>query len=103
MKDVAVVNFVRLGTVFFFYRAGIHFIIKFDMPCSTEYLPYVLTCMRCNEHYVGQTSNTLKERNRVHKQQVLQPDIANCPASRHIDRCASHHPIPYKTMPFLSI
>ncbi len=76
IKYVAVANFFKLGTVFF-HRAGINFNIKFDLTCSTEYLLYVLTCMGCNEYNVGQTSNALRERNGVHKQQVLHTDIAN--------------------------
>ncbi len=63
---------------------------------------YVLTCMECNEYYVGQTSNALRERNRVHKQ-ILQPDIANCPANKHIAKCASNLPITYMIMPFSKI
>ncbi len=69
------------------------------MTCSTETLLYVLTSMGCNEYYVGQTSNALRERNWVHKQHVLHPDIANCPASRHI---VHYTPIPNKIMPFLN-
>ncbi len=73
------------------------------MTCSTENLLYVLTCMGCNEYYVGQTNNALRERNTVHKQQVLHPDIANCPASNHIAKCASHLPIPYKIIALFKI
>ncbi len=72
------------------------------MQC-TENLLYVLTCMGFNEYYVGQTSNALRERNRVHKQQVLRTDIANCPTSRHMAKCAFHLPIPYKIMLFFKI
>ncbi len=57
-------------------------------------MQYRFTCM-------GQTSNALRERNRVHKQQVLHPYIANCPASRHIAKCTSN--LPYKIMPFSKI
>ncbi len=55
----------------------------------------------CIKLHVGQTSNALMERSRVHKQQVLHPDIAKCPASKHIDRCAFYLCIPNKLMPFL--
>ncbi len=81
-------------------RAGLKFNIKFDITYSTENVLYVLTCMGCNEYYVGQTSNVLMERNRLHKQ-VLHPDIATCSASRHIDRCASHICLfPTRSCPF---
>ncbi len=96
-------KFLQTGNSFFFDRAGINFNIKFDMTCSTENLLYVLTCMGCNEYYVGPISNALRDRNRVHKQQVLHPDIANCQASRHIDRCESHLPISYKIMLFFKM
>ncbi len=96
-------KFLQTGNSFFFHRAGVNFNIKFDMTCSTENVLYVLTCMRCNEYYVGQTSNALRERNMVHKQQVLHTDIGNCHASRHTNRCTSHLPIPYKIMHFFKI
>ncbi len=73
------------------------------MASSTEYLLYVLTCMRYNEHYVGQSSNALRERNRVHKQQVMHLNIDNCSASRHIVKCASRLPIPYNIMPLFKL
>ncbi len=85
---------------FFFHGAGIKFNTNFDMTCSTKMLLYVLTDMGCNEYYVGQTSNTLKEKNKTNKQQALHPDIANCRASRHIAKRPSHLPIPYTIMPF---
>ncbi len=72
------------------------------MQC-TENLLYVLTCMGFNEYYVGQTSNALRERNRVHKQQVLHQGNANCPASKHIAKYASNLPDSYKIMPFFKI
>ncbi len=59
------------------------------MKFSTE---DVLTYMGCNEYYVRQTSNPLREKNRVHKQEFLHPDIVICRASRHINKCASHPP-----------
>lgn len=39
----------------------------------------------------------------VFKHQLLHPDIANYPTSRHIDKCTSPLPIFYKIMPFFKI
>ncbi len=87
------------------------------MICSTENVLYVLTCMGCNEDYMRHAAdemecpctmiisiligNTLMER--VHIKQVLHPEIIMCPASRHIDICAFHLPIPNKIMLFFKV
>lgn len=96
-------EFLITGNTFLFHRANFNFTIKDNMNCGTQNLLYVLVCMGCNEYYVGQTGNSLRERNRVHKSQIKNVSIACCPASRHIHTCARNKYPQYRIMPFFKI
>ncbi len=67
------------------------------MTCKTKNLIYCIECSNCKDIYIGQTKNSLSERNRVHRQQIRQPEYRNCPVSGHLDRCSGGR---YKIFPF---
>ena len=47
-----------------------HFEVKSNMNCKTEFVVYTLTCKNCGEFYIGKTTNMLKQRMTVHRQQT---------------------------------
>ena len=44
------------------------------MTCESKDVIYVLPFAGCNEDYIGETSNTLRARVRVHKQHISLPE-----------------------------
>ena len=49
------------------------FEVRSNMNYKTEYVVYTLTCKNCGEFYVGKTTNMLKQRMTVHRQQTNDP------------------------------
>ena len=71
-----------------------------DMTCKSENLVYCIKCSGCGEVYIGQTGNSLLERNRVHKQQIRQPEYRKIPLSNHLQQCSRGL---YKIFPFYKL
>jgi Tfp pilus assembly protein PilV len=59
------------------------------MSCDTRDVIYVITCPGCNEYHIGETSNTLRSRARVHKQQINTPAYRQIQLSAHIETCGN--------------
>lgn len=57
------------------------------MSCQTRNLLYVITCSGCGELYIGETGSTLRERIRIHKQHINQPEYRKLKVSEHLDLC----------------
>jgi hypothetical protein len=68
------------------------FKIKTNITCESQNLINVLFCKgpACQSFYVGQTGDKLKCRARVHRQQLLDPNIMNLNVSHHIHNCTKH-------------
>lgn len=79
------------------------FQVKFSMNCASENLLYVLECQGCGENYIGQTSDMLRARMRVHKQHILTPEYRKLAVSKHIAECAHDKEIKFKVFPFYKI
>ena len=45
-----------------------------NMSCNFKNLIYVITCVGCNNFYIGETGTSLKARIRVHKQLIHVPE-----------------------------
>ena len=63
--------------------------IKNSTNCTSTNLVYVITCARCGHNYIGETSDILKNRVTVHKQQIRDPHTRMLGVSKHIDECAA--------------
>ena len=50
------------------------FKIKEVMDCDSRNLIYCIVCMGCGEKYIGQAGDVIRNRVRVHKQQILHED-----------------------------
>ena len=68
-----------------------------DFNCGSENLIYCVVCDNCNETYIGQTGNSLRERFRVHRQQIRDPTVRQIDLSEHLDICSRGK---YKVFPF---
>jgi len=79
---------------------GTIFKIQTSMTCSTQNVIYVLTCMGCNQFYIGETGNTLRERTRIHKEQICHPQYRKIRVSGHIDTCGKRK---FKIFPFYKV
>ena len=50
------------------------FKIKVVMDCDSRHLIYCIVCRGCGERYIGQMGDVIRNRVRVHKQQILHED-----------------------------
>ena len=64
------------------------FEVRSNMNCKTEYVVYTLTCKNCGEFYVGKTTNMLKQRMTVHRQQTNDPNLRILNVKKHFHLCS---------------
>ena len=57
----------------FTFKGGQIFQVRNYFTCASENLIYVITCVGCNENYIGQTGMSLRKRMTVHRQQIKPP------------------------------
>lgn len=95
--------FLITGNQFTFKRSQRPFTIKTSMNCGSENLLYTLQCQGCFENYIGQTSDTLRARIRVHKQQINTPEYRKIAVSKHIAECAANQQIKFRVFPFYKV
>ena len=70
------------------FNNGTRFGVKRSMNCKTEYVVYTLTCSKCGEFYVGKTTNMLKQRMTVHRQQTKDPNLRVLKVNKHFHSCS---------------
>ena len=75
------------------------FHVKENMDCTVQNVLYVLICNGCQEFYIGQTGDKLRNRRTVHDQQIRDPSTRQLPVSAHLDRCCVTNP-KYSIFPF---
>ena len=64
------------------------FYIKFPFTCQTKNLIYCITCQGCKRQYIGETGDILRNRVRVHRQQIRQKEYRQLKLSEHLEQCA---------------
>ena len=76
--------------------------LKFNksMNCASKNLIYALVCQGCSEFYIGETGNTLRERTRVHKQQITDSKYRVLGVSKHVHECGKNN---FKIIPIHSL
>lgn len=79
--------YIRQGQSFNFN--GKQFTVNNNMSCQTRNVIYVITCSGCGELYIGETGSALRERIRVHKQQINVPQYRKLKVSEHLDVCGN--------------
>ena len=81
------------------FESGTIFHVKSNMNCNSSNLIYVITCMGCNKQYIGETGDILRNRVRVHRQHIRDPNTRQLRVSEHIDMCAPAEP-KFEIFPF---
>ena len=84
---------------FFEFNNGKKFKINDNMSCDVKNVIYVIRCNGCKLEYIGETAN-LRDRTRVHKQHIKQPEYSILNVSDHIRNCASNS---FSIMPILKM
>ena len=84
---------------------GRSFRIKDNFNCNSTNVIYILSCngQNCREFYIGQTGDTIRNRCRVHRQQIKDPSIMNLKVSHHINQCASNIEKKFTIMPIFKL
>lgn len=70
------------------FKNGLHFTVKANMNCKSKCVIYAIICSRCGDFYIGQTSNELRTRMTVHRQQTKTDSLRNLNVNKHIHDCA---------------
>ena len=59
------------------------FYVKTNMTCTVKNCLYVMKCNLCDQFYIGQTGDKLRNRVTVHRQQIKDPSTRQLPVSAH--------------------
>lgn len=89
-------NNILEGHSLYFNNSDKVFETKTDMNCSSQNLIYTLICGNCKKTYIGETGDTLRNRARVHRQQIENPTLMNLKVSHHIAECTKNFQKPDK-------
>ncbi len=68
------------------------FHVKANMDCTSRNVIYLMKCCGCHKTYVGETGDLLRNRMRVHRQQIKDEDKRILNVSHHIANCAGKEP-----------
>ena len=79
------------------------FQIKQEMNCTSTNLIYCIICAGCNEKYIGQTGDTLRNRVTVHRQQIKHKETRKLGMSEHISLCAKNKAPNFFIIPFYKL
>ena len=86
-----------------FKNTNKNFKIKSKMTCDSSNLVYVVICPTCREEYIGETGinkTTLRDRVRVYRQHILQPQYQKLKVEEHLRSCGKGQ---FKIFPFLQL
>ena len=95
--------YLKQGKEFTFSATNETFRIKYSMNCTSTNLVYVITCAGCGHNYIGETSDNLRNRVTVHKQQIRDLHTRMPGVSTHIDECAAGLTPQFTIFPFYKI
>ena len=85
-----------------FNNSSTPFQIKENMDCTAQDVIYVIQCSGCNKQYIGETGN-LRDRVRVHQQQIFTPYLRNLYMSHNIAHCSVGKRMPFSITPILQL
>lgn len=71
------------------FTNGKRFKVKRNMSCHSSYVIYTLICKKCGEFYVGKTSNMLKTRMTIHRQQTRNDELRMLKVNKHFHSCSN--------------
>jgi len=82
-------SYLKLGKEVTFSATNETFWIKHSMNCTSRNLIFTITCAGCGLNYIGETSDVLRNRVTVHKQQIRDLRMCMLGVSKHTDECAA--------------
>ena len=94
-------TYLKLGTEYKFSSET--FQVKKTMNCTVTNVIYTLTCLGCNEYYIGETGDSLRHRMTVHRQQIRDPTTRMLGVSKHIAECAKDIKPNFTVFPFYKV
>ena len=84
----------------FTFRNGKSFTVKHDMSCDTKNVIYALICQNCNKFYIVHTSNELRKRMALHRQQTVRDEFRVLKVHKHIHKCSNDR---FKLVPIYKV
>ena len=96
-------NYLLLEDSYTFKHVNKTFKLKSTMSCDSSNLVYVIICTTCGEEYIGETgkNNTkLRDRVRVYRQHIRQPQYQMLQVEAHLRECGGGK---FKIFPLLQI
>ena len=84
-----------------FHKVNESFAIRNYFTCKSKNLIYKLTCLGCNEYYIGQTGDYLNNRMTGHRYGIKNDCALG--VDRHIFQCASNLTHKYTIIPFYKV
>ena len=95
-------KYIPETTAVYFNGHNKPFIIKHNFDCNAKNVIYKISCMGCNEFYIGETVN-LKQRIYGHKHKLFSDDDDLQKIYDHISFCAKERSIPFTIVPFYQV
>ena len=71
------------------FKNGKTFKVKHNMTCTSRNLIYAIICDKCRAFYIGQTSNELRNRMTLHRQQTNTAEYRLLKVNKHLHECAN--------------
>ena len=96
-------NYLLLTNKYTFKNVQKTFFLKSEMSCDSSNLIYVIICSSCGEEYIGETGmgkTKLRDRVRVYRQHIRQPQYQQLKVEEHLRTCGKGM---FKLFPFLQI
>lgn len=84
-----------------FAEANEVFDIKTRMTCVSKNVLYKLTCRGCNQYYIGQTGDELKQRTNLHRWGIRENQSLD--VDKHIHDCAINCDPKFNIVPFFKV
>jgi len=93
-------DYIREGESYKFLNFEKEFNLKCAFNCESINLIYVVICDGCKEEYIGQTGGPLKDRLRIYRQHIRQPEYQKIKVEGHLRVCGKGY---FQIFPFFKV
>ena len=70
-------------------KYGQHYEVRRSMTCKSSFVIYMLICKSCGDFYIGKTTNMLRTRMTVHRQQTRKDELRVLKVNKHFHACSN--------------
>ena len=70
-------------------KNGQLFQVSRSMTCTSSFVIYMLICKSCGDFYIGKTTNMLRTRMTVHRQQTRKDELRFLKVNKHFHACSN--------------